>query len=330
MSKASRMTLDLVAAAHGSTSMSRLAADVIEVVTDYLPTTGVALTAYNPISHIHTTLCSTGFEIQVIDYLNSPRFLEDDFGYRTLIETPSMKAICWREITGDYSQSPSAVGVFKPSGIFGGASVRLTTPDGRYTGDLHIGTIDVTFPSAASMTALRKAASLVATATDISRKLEQLLTDPSHIGDEEAAAAINFHGQVFQLPCRRIPSVLMDDPRVSTRIAAWRTSAGSTHTVFRHYSYSQWWQLRLIPIAVGVIVEAKAAALPYGLTPREIEVLTLVSQGLHNAAIARQLGVSERTCAHHTENIMGKLGVSSRTSAASIAIQEGLRLLPSI
>ncbi|MFJ8232201.1 LuxR C-terminal-related transcriptional regulator [Streptomyces sp. NPDC094448] len=46
-----------------------------------------------------------------------------------------------------------------------------------------------------------------------------------------------------------------------------------------------------------------------GLTPRELEVLELMAQGRSNAAIAAQLGVTERAVAKHTSNIFAKLGL---------------------
>jgi DNA-binding NarL/FixJ family response regulator len=60
---------------------------------------------------------------------------------------------------------------------------------------------------------------------------------------------------------------------------------------------------------------------PYGLTPREIEVLRLVAAGKTNHAIASELFLSERTVHRHVTNIFDKLGVRSRTAAASYAIQ---------
>jgi DNA-binding CsgD family transcriptional regulator len=308
--------------------MRQLAADVIDVVTKYIPTTGVALTAYNPISEFHSTLCSTGFDVSVTDFLTSPRFLQDDVGYKVLINRPSMYAICWWEIEGDYGQTPSAVEVFKPSGILGGASVRLTTPDGRYTGDLHIGTTDASFPDVHSMTALRQAARLLAIATDVSRRLEQLLTDPSLVDCDKPAAVVGFHGQVFRLPGRRVPTLLADDPSVAESIAAWRTTSRRALATFLHFDNERWWHIRLVPVSAGTITEASLCSPPYGLTARGAEILTLISQGLHNVAIARRLKISERTCAHHVEIVMSKLGACSRTAAAAMAIEEGLRVLP--
>ena len=60
------------------------------------------------------------------------------------------------------------------------------------------------------------------------------------------------------------------------------------------------------------------------LTPREVEVLRLVSTGLTNRGIAGRLSLSEKTVARHLSNIFGKLGLSSRTAATAYAYQNGL------
>jgi DNA-binding CsgD family transcriptional regulator/tetratricopeptide (TPR) repeat protein len=58
---------------------------------------------------------------------------------------------------------------------------------------------------------------------------------------------------------------------------------------------------------------------PYGLTQREAEILTLLSDGLRNATIAKRLFVSTKTVDHHVSSILAKLGVSSRAEAVAIA-----------
>lgn len=60
------------------------------------------------------------------------------------------------------------------------------------------------------------------------------------------------------------------------------------------------------------------------LTPREIEVLRLLAEGLANKAIALQLGISEHTVKFHLNAILGKLGAQSRTEAVVTAIRLGL------
>jgi len=63
------------------------------------------------------------------------------------------------------------------------------------------------------------------------------------------------------------------------------------------------------------------------LTPREIEVLQLLSQGLSNKAIAARLGISEHTAKFHVNSILGKLGASTRTEAVVAASRLGLVVL---
>jgi len=61
-----------------------------------------------------------------------------------------------------------------------------------------------------------------------------------------------------------------------------------------------------------------------GLTPREIEVLRLISQGLNNQAIAERLFISEHTVHRHVANTLTKLNVSSRSAAVAQAGKLGL------
>jgi DNA-binding NarL/FixJ family response regulator len=60
------------------------------------------------------------------------------------------------------------------------------------------------------------------------------------------------------------------------------------------------------------------------LTPRELEVLKLVAEGLSNQDIAQQLVLSEHTVHRHLANILRKLGLSSRAAAATWAVRNGL------
>ena len=63
------------------------------------------------------------------------------------------------------------------------------------------------------------------------------------------------------------------------------------------------------------------------LTPRELEVLRLVAEGLPNKSIANHLSISEHTVKFHVNAIMGKLGAQSRTEAVTRATRRGLLLL---
>ena len=63
------------------------------------------------------------------------------------------------------------------------------------------------------------------------------------------------------------------------------------------------------------------------LTPREMEVLQLVAEGLPNKQIATRLGISDHTVKFHVDAILGKLGAHSRTEAVTRAARLGLLVL---
>ncbi len=67
-----------------------------------------------------------------------------------------------------------------------------------------------------------------------------------------------------------------------------------------------------------------AAARRAGLTAREVEVLSLVAEGLSNRQVAARLVVSEHTVHRHLANVFAKLGVSSRAAAVSLAAEREL------
>jgi DNA-binding NarL/FixJ family response regulator len=67
-----------------------------------------------------------------------------------------------------------------------------------------------------------------------------------------------------------------------------------------------------------------AAPVPFGLTDREREVLSLVAAGRSNGQIATALFISPKTASVHVSNILAKLGVSGRIEAAAVAHRMGL------
>lgn len=60
------------------------------------------------------------------------------------------------------------------------------------------------------------------------------------------------------------------------------------------------------------------------LTPREMDVLKLIVAGRSNKEIGRELFISEATVKTHINSLLGKLGVSDRTQAATTALQRGI------
>ena len=69
---------------------------------------------------------------------------------------------------------------------------------------------------------------------------------------------------------------------------------------------------------------AKRRMGPAGLTPREIEVLTLIARGASTRQAARTLGITAKTAETHIERIYTKTGASTRSTATLFAMQHGL------
>lgn len=71
-------------------------------------------------------------------------------------------------------------------------------------------------------------------------------------------------------------------------------------------------------------VKTVSPATPFGLTPRELDVLRLVVEGRPDREIAEELFLSPRTVGGHVTNILNKLGVNSRSAATALAVRQGI------
>lgn len=76
--------------------------------------------------------------------------------------------------------------------------------------------------------------------------------------------------------------------------------------------------------AGGVGGKPDTTILQESLTPREIQVLELLAEGLPNKAIGERLGISDQTVKFHVASISAKLGAANRTDAVRRAVRRGL------
>ncbi len=82
---------------------------------------------------------------------------------------------------------------------------------------------------------------------------------------------------------------------------------------------------------VAVPAQASRLLIPAGsepevenLTPREMETLEMLAEGLSNKQIAARLHISEHTAKFHVNSILGKLGAGTRTEAVMRGLRSGL------
>ncbi len=113
-------------------------------------------------------------------------------------------------------------------------------------------------------------------------------SDRARVGDALAAGAVGY---------------LLKDCEPTDLLAAVRSAAAG--------------HVPLDPRVAGVLLPDAGALRPEdAMSPRELEVLRLVAQGLANKQIGRRLGISERTVKAHLGRVFRQLGVADRTSAA--------------
>jgi len=109
------------------------------------------------------------------------------------------------------------------------------------------------------------------------------------------------------------PAALVDSVR---RLAAGESVVAPEVTRRILDEYVQLDRARAVPAVASTRLSA--------LTPRELDILRLVAEGLSNRQIAQRLSISVATAKTHVSRLLGKLGCSSRVQAAIVAKEEGL------
>ncbi|HXP85774.1 MAG TPA: response regulator transcription factor [Bryobacteraceae bacterium] len=126
-----------------------------------------------------------------------------------------------------------------------------------------------------------------------------------------------------------IPSVVLSEDRFTSRLTGW-----GVHAVLPREAAAEQIVAALYAVAAGLIaipVEASAAVIPVApeasvenLTPREMEALEMLAEGLSNKQIAARLNISEHTAKFHVNSILNKLGAGTRTEAVMRGLRRGL------
>ncbi len=168
-------------------------------------------------------------------------------------------------------------------------------------------------------------------------RLRQLERDLPHFAQVDAEADV----MVLHLPPNTRPSadaisfdgallILSDDPGIAADMSlqgVLPSSARSSQIASAIMALAEGLTVRL-PGTVAPADRAGFAPPEPGsrplLTPRELEVLALVGEGMSNKTIARKLGISSHTVKYHLEAVFTKLGVRSRAEAVTRGLRRGL------
>ncbi len=122
----------------------------------------------------------------------------------------------------------------------------------------------------------------------------------------------------------RHAEALMEAGRREEAVEQWRLAAATAESLGATPLLQALEDLRRRARLTAAGKETEPAPATTGLTPRELEVLRLVAAGRTNRQIGSALYISDKTASVHVSNLMAKLGVASRTEAASLAYREGL------
>ena len=161
-----------------------------------------------------------------------------------------------------------------------------------------------------------------------------VLLDLESLADESMSAVIESGGRVRNSAL----VILTDNPESSPVADALRSGvrailprAATSEEIVAAIQASLAGLVVLHPDALGSVLfptssgeQAELDPSAQILTPREIEVLRMIAEGLGNKGIASKLRISDHTVKFHISSIFAKLGASSRTEAVTMGIRKGL------
>lgn len=299
------------------------AEEILDVFGSIVPYAAASLSTWNPITDRHQTIANAGYPEHVIEHLDS-WFVRHDEVYK-LMRTVDPRPLRWRDMPFDYRRLHSAREVFIPVGFDEGVTTCLYTVDGRYTGSFHVSTDVRQHPSDAAMQALMVLQSTLAGLVDELRVPNWLV--PAD-GPVECAAIVTPDAEVVALPSHTPEPHLAERGPLAHTVARLLGSGPKVWRFLWQDESAQWHRVSLEAIPEGAIAIVEATELPLRLTPREVDVLTLLAEGHSNPEIARILVTSTKTIAKHVEHVLHKLRCTSRSAAVARAMADGLLRRP--
>jgi DNA-binding CsgD family transcriptional regulator len=300
----------------------------VGLLRDVVRCDAVALAGYNPFTSKpqHELLAADG-------YPEGPlRRLLEDFvpdthnpGFR-LTRNQVRTGLRWSDLSRDWGVTFARTDIAEehllPAGFREGLTACLWLPDGS-----HVGAVHMNWEHASAATDDRRR--IVEQFLPLLAEASNLLQPHRVLADEmsgDAYIAVIGRGRGSRVPGRDVGPTLREDGPL------WSLMVASAPQLHGRYLWigedGQCHQIDLTPCAGGtVLVAEREVPPPYGLTPRELQIVTHLAAGASNLEVAETLVVSRRTVSTHVEHVLGKLGVTSRSEVASVAMSEGIRLI---
>jgi DNA-binding CsgD family transcriptional regulator len=311
----------------GSTSsIETRAHEMLDALSAKAVSSASAISLWDPIRRCHVSVANHGYPEQVMDHLNT-WFIDHDPLFETM-RARGLGALRWRDFP-EYRHTYSVQGVFAPAGFDEGLSARLITADGTYAGTIHVNCDDARYPSDDDVGEINSLRAQMAEHLDFSvrpRMVAELLAPQAQAWAVDAAGGAHLLslGDTFTDPidCDLVADMALAarTPGMGFRPEATRWNDGMGWLHVRHIATAP----RYRHDSLDAVILITADPLPFAVTPRELDALTLAVQGLTNNQIAARLFISARTAGHHLESTMAKLGAGNRASCVSQAVSWGL------
>lgn len=270
----------------------------------------VAISHFNPTTHSHRTLCSFGYSDTTLDHLNN-WFVKHDKVYHYMKKVDN-RPLRWKEMPFPYRETFSAKNVFIPAGYEEGVTVCLYNKKNLYTGALHISSEYPIFPCDKSMSLIYSMQNIIGSSIDFFDMSE--IPSPIY-------SVIFEKLEGNQYVCNRIPN----EKEISYLVNKIDTiGVSNIPTKFFYAFKSKCYLVQKKEFTNLVLLNIFTNELPYLLTFREIEVASLMMDGLTNVEIGERLQITRKTVAHHVSSIIQKLNSKTRTQAAIKIQREGL------
>ena len=307
-----------------ATSIQTRAHDLLDTLAGRAASSASAICLWDPIRRCHVGVANHEYPAEVMEHFNS-WFVDNDPLYDAM-RVHGLGALRWRDFP-DYRTGYSVNNVFRPAGFDEGLSARLVTADGTYVGTIHVNCDDPRYPSDDDVAEINVLRGQMAEQLDFSqrpRMVSELIAPDAQAWavDDSGQAHLLRHGDTFD-------SAL--DPLTISELALTFHAASFRPDVLRWHDGTSWLHVRRIATSsryrgdsLCAVLLVTRAPLPMGITPRELDALTLAVCGFTNTEIAGRLFISARTAGHHLESASAKLGAANRASCASHAMSLGL------
>ncbi|RJQ76539.1 DNA-binding response regulator [Pseudonocardiaceae bacterium YIM PH 21723] len=298
------------------------AAEVLTAIRTVVPFAAGSISRAQLDDEDHVSVVNLGYPDAVQHHLNT-WFVRNDAAFLRLAD-PNTKPGRWQDLPFKYEDTYTAKQVLMPAGFSNGVTVRMFTKNDRYTGSLHVSTVEKDQPVDSTRELWSALSRMLSGLVDpLAESLEELRKHP----DDRNAVLVTPSMKVVGIPGTAAGPLLHQGSEVITEIlrGVWPSAPRSFWWPSAHGDFHR---VTVSPGRDHLLVSERPATPPYGLSRREMEVLSLVATGRTNIQIANSLQISPKTVAKHVENLMSKMDATCRTEIAVQATRSELLIAP--